>query len=67
MRKEKDSLGRELLPEDAVFGIHSSANFPSSGEKINSEFIEFYGEASCYVNNSKCSMLKTLWQLMNGN
>jgi len=58
MREEKDSLGRELLPEDAVFWIHaprSSANFPSSGEKINPEFIKtcFMMKKAAAVTNCK--------------
>ena len=64
MREEKDSLGRELLPEDAVFGIHtirSSVNFPSSGEKINPEFIKAYFmvKKAAVITNHKCSLLET--------
>jgi hypothetical protein len=43
MLGEKDSLGRELLPEEAVFGLYtfwSAPDFPFSGEKIKSGFIK---------------------------
>jgi aspartate ammonia-lyase len=62
MRTEKDSLGRELLPEDAVYGIHtlrSSLNFPFSGEYINAGLIKayLYVKKAAAVTNYNCGVL----------
>jgi aspartate ammonia-lyase len=43
MHAEKDSLGREFLKDDVLYGIstlRSSNNFPSSGEHVNTVILE---------------------------
>ena len=65
MRAEQDSMGREFIPDDAVYGIHtfrSFNNFPSSGEQINPEFLKSYllVKKAAAITNYNCGLLNQL-------
>ena len=62
MREEKDSLGTELLDDDAVYGIHALRgfkNFPVSGEKLNPYLIKgvLLVKKAAAETNFKCDLL----------
>lgn len=62
MREEKDSLGREFLADEVLYGINtlrSSNNFPASDEKINPEFIKAYllVKKAAAITNFNCGLL----------
>ena len=45
MREECDSLGKLIVPDEAVYGIHTLRaldNFPVTGERINLYLIKAY-------------------------
>lgn len=64
MRIEKDALGKLEIPDDVYWGIHTARalkNFPSTGEKIDEEFIRCYGyiKKSAAFLNKKLGFLET--------
>lgn len=64
MREEKDSLGREFLQDEVLYGINSlrsSENFPSSRENINPEFILAYLliKKAAAVTNFNCGLINS--------
>jgi aspartate ammonia-lyase len=64
MRNEHDSLGTELLDDDAVYGIHTLRgfkNFPVSGEKLNPYLIKggLLVKKAAAETNYKCGLLSS--------
>jgi aspartate ammonia-lyase len=61
-RKEYDLLGEELIPADALWGIHTSravANFPVSGYGLHPVFIKSFGlvKLACAMVNKELGYL----------